>query len=335
MLINDGLPNDKVQSIFNVGCAIIEVVFRDEISGLEFIRNSAEIHDIGLYQDLGAFKYSVYLNIYEIKDDNEKHYSKLAKYLQGGGVENIQHSLKRIELLPLLESFNTYYDWNVLSQLLQMNTLQDFTEFSLELVSRVEDFLLILKKWINSETEITDISKLILNDLSFYYKHQADFKLIDDKKLYLISWILLRHLGKIKADEDYELISAEWLNTLFFGDEIKQNSQIEINIELLKIGIRFQNLWNLENSFDLELKSLLESSEVKKFIKINEYDDKLWFNQEAFEELIDILEIVNLISPSDNDSKKKDFQKFVKKIREAKENSNYQVEKLIINILEV
>ena len=310
------------------------VIFRDEISGLEFIRNSKEIHNKGLFQDLGAFKYAVFLNIYEVKDDNEKHYSKLAKYLQGGGAGNIQHSLKRLELLLLLESFNTYYDWNVLSQLLQLTTTKDFTEFKLELLSRIEDFLTFLKKWMNSETEITEISKLISDDLSFFYKHQIDLKLIDDKKLYLISWILLRHLGKIKSDEDYELISAEWLNTLFFGEEIKHNSKIEINIELLKIGIQFQNLWNFTNSIDLELKQFFETSEVKNYIMINEYDNKLWFNQEAFEELINMLEIVNLISLGDQNSKKKDFQKFINKIRKAKEKSDYQVEKLIKNILE-
>ncbi|MEA2096628.1 MAG: alpha-amylase family glycosyl hydrolase, partial [Candidatus Cloacimonadota bacterium] len=195
------------------------VIFKDEISDLEFIRNSREIHEKGLFQDLGAFKYAVFLNIYEVKDDKEKHYSKLAKYLQGGGVQSIQNSLKRIELLPLLEKFHTYYDWNVLSQLLQIATLRDFKEFKLELLSRVEDFLFILKKWLNSEIDITEISQQISDDLTFYYKNQANFDLSNEKKLFLFSWILMRHLGKLKSDEDHELISAEWLDELFFGDE--------------------------------------------------------------------------------------------------------------------
>ncbi|MDA3813031.1 MAG: hypothetical protein PF570_02135 [Candidatus Cloacimonetes bacterium] len=311
------------------------VIFKDEISGLEFIRNSKEIREKGLFQDLGAFKYAVYLNIFEVKDDIENHYSKLAKYLQGGGTENIQHSLKRLELLPLLESFHTYYDWSVLSQLLQITTLQEFTEFRLELLSRIEDFLTVLKKWINSKIEISEISKLISNDLSFYYKNHADYKLSDDKKIYLISWILMRHLGRIKSKEDYQLISAEWLDELFFGEEIKSNSKIDINIELLKIGIQFQNLWNLENSFDLELTRILETAEVINYLNINEYNNKLWFNKEAFDELIDTLEIVNLISLGNKKSKQKSFKKFIERIRKVKEKSEYQIEKLIKNILEV
>ena len=223
----------------------------------------------------------------------------------------------------------------MLTQLLQTTTLQEFKEFKLELLSRVEDFLKALKKWINSKFDIATISQLISDDLTFYYKNLVDFDLSKINKLYLISWILMRHLGKIKSDVNYELISAEWLDTLFFGDEIKQNSKIEINIELLKIGIQFQNLWNFKNTIDLELRKILKSPEVKKQININEYDNKLWFNQEAFEELIEMLEIVNLVSLGENNSKKKDFQKFITKIRKAKENSNYQVDKLIKSILEV
>ncbi len=140
---------------------------------------------------------------------------------------------------------------------------------------------------------------------------------------------------KIKSDEDYELISAEWLDTLLFGEEIISNSQIDVNIELLKIGIQFQNLWNFKDSNDLVLKKILQVSGVRNYIKINEYDNKLWFNREAFEEMIDMLKIVNLISLGDKNSRKKSFEKFIDKIRKAKGKSDYQVEKLIKNILEV
>ncbi|NQT65340.1 MAG: hypothetical protein HQ554_04085, partial [FCB group bacterium] len=105
--------------------------------------------------------------------------------------------------------------------------------------------------------------------------------------------------------------------------------------ELLKIGIQFQNLWNLEKSINVEFENILKSPEVKNYLKTNEYDNKLWFNQETFDELIDTLEIVNLISLGDKKSKQISFKKLIEKIRKAKEKSDYQVEKLIKNILEV
>ena len=54
----------------------------------------------------------------------------------------------------------------------------------------------------NSETKITEISTLIINDLSFYYEYQVNLELTTEKKLYLISWILMRHLGRIKSKEN-------------------------------------------------------------------------------------------------------------------------------------
>jgi len=311
------------------------VIFKDVISGLEFIRNSREVHEKGLFQNLQAFKYAVYLNIYEIKDDSEKHYSRLAEYLQGGGTENIQYALKRLELLPLLSNFRTFYDWNVLTQLMQITTLQEFNLFSSELLSRIEDFLQYLKNWIKSENDISEISQLILSDLSLYYKLQSELKLSKEEKFYYISWILMRYLGRLKSKENFEEISSEFLDELFFGSEIQHLSQIDININLLKIGIQFQNLWKLENSIELELKRLLNSPDVISFLHINEYDNKVWFNMESFTKLILTLEQVNLISLGKNNKKICSFKKLINKIHKAAENSEYEVEKLINNILEV
>ena len=311
------------------------VIIKDEISDLEFIRNSREVHEKGLFQNLPAFKYAVYLNIYEIKDNAEKHYSRLAEYLQGGGTENIQYALKRLELLPLLSNFNSYFDWNVLTQLMQITTRQELNSFSAELKSRIEDFLQILKNWVKSDNDISEISQLIIEDLSLYCKQQKDFALSDKENLFCISWILMRHLGRLKSKKNYALISFEWLDELFFGDEMKHLTKIDININLLKIGIQFQNLWKLENSVELSLKKIFHTPAVKQYLMINEYDNKLWYNQEAFDELFDTLEIVNLISIGKKITKKKNFKSLIDKIRKAAESSEYQVEELIENILEV
>ena len=48
-----------------------------------------------------------------------------------------------------------------------------------------------------------------------------------------------------------------------------------------------------------------------------------------------MLEKVNLISIGEQKMKQKKFKTFIKKIQKAKERSDYKVEKLIENILEV
>ncbi|MGC9333583.1 MAG: 4-alpha-glucanotransferase, partial [Anaerolineae bacterium] len=61
-------------------------VFRDHVSDLEYIHSSQELWEEGLYVELGAFKYVVYLDFREVEDDAEGRYAQLAAALAGRGV---------------------------------------------------------------------------------------------------------------------------------------------------------------------------------------------------------------------------------------------------------
>jgi glycosidase len=64
-------------------------IFRDQISGLEYIRSSQEIFDKGLYFELDAYKYHVYAGFKQIQDNEWRQYAQLTDYLAGSGVPNI------------------------------------------------------------------------------------------------------------------------------------------------------------------------------------------------------------------------------------------------------
>jgi glycosidase len=90
-----GLPND--------GNAY--VIFRDVASNLEYIRNCQQLHNEGMYIELGAFKYHVFLD-FRVEQDNEWHqYSHLVSYLAGRGVPSIEDALTEIFLQPVHEPF--------------------------------------------------------------------------------------------------------------------------------------------------------------------------------------------------------------------------------------
>ena len=86
-----GLPND--------GNAY--VIFRDVASNLEYIRNCQQLHNDGMYIELGAFKYHVFLD-FRVVEDNEWHqYGHLMGYLAGRGVPSIEDALTEIFLQPI------------------------------------------------------------------------------------------------------------------------------------------------------------------------------------------------------------------------------------------
>jgi 4-alpha-glucanotransferase len=68
-------------------------IFRDHVAGLEYLRSSRELCDQGLYAELGAFKYVVFLDFREVVDDAERHYAQLAANLAGRGVPSIAEAL--------------------------------------------------------------------------------------------------------------------------------------------------------------------------------------------------------------------------------------------------
>jgi len=53
-------------------------IFRDHGSGLEYIRNSNELCRKGLYVELGAYKYHVFIDFREVRDNPWHHYAQIA-----------------------------------------------------------------------------------------------------------------------------------------------------------------------------------------------------------------------------------------------------------------
>jgi 4-alpha-glucanotransferase len=71
-------------------------IFRDHVANLEYIRNSRELWDQGLYAELGAFKYQVYLDFREVEEDEAGHYGQLMAYLGGRGVPSIEEAMREM-----------------------------------------------------------------------------------------------------------------------------------------------------------------------------------------------------------------------------------------------
>ncbi|MBI3944244.1 MAG: alpha-amylase [Chloroflexi bacterium] len=94
-------------------------IYRDHVTGLEYIRNNLAIHEQGLYVDIGAYKYHVYLDMREVQDDETHHYGQLAAYLDGQGVPSIEEALKEIFLQPVHQAFKALVNPATLRRLLE------------------------------------------------------------------------------------------------------------------------------------------------------------------------------------------------------------------------
>lgn len=95
-------------------------VFREHVSGFEFIKNGKDFFEKGFELELGGFEYKVYFNFFEVFDETGD-YSNLEKYLKGGGVKEINTTLKEIKLQPVHNSFNEIFNSLIIDKIIDEN----------------------------------------------------------------------------------------------------------------------------------------------------------------------------------------------------------------------
>ena len=64
-------------------------IFRDQVSGLEYIRSARELQEQGLYVELNAYTYHVFLDFRTVQDNASGQYAGLAASLNGRGVPDM------------------------------------------------------------------------------------------------------------------------------------------------------------------------------------------------------------------------------------------------------
>lgn len=97
-------------------------IFREHVSGLQFIRSGRELHMNGLYVELDAFKYQVYWEFREVYDTTGE-YENLRNYLQGRGVPDIEMVFAELRLAPVHDALLSVFETDI-SELIEAS----FTE---------------------------------------------------------------------------------------------------------------------------------------------------------------------------------------------------------------
>ncbi|MDW7680893.1 MAG: alpha-amylase family glycosyl hydrolase, partial [bacterium] len=341
-------------------------IFRDLISGLEYIRSSKQLCDQGLYVELGAFKYYVFTDFREIMDNEWRHYAQLNHYLNGRGVPSIDETMKQMFLQPIHRKFEIIMNRATLDKLLTYQENPDATildEIEQQLVSLLQE----IKNFTSGSGDAAVVAKDIRNDLESSLKFPliqrtaaANFKKLKPVMQYIndhieqeptfwhiiIGWCMMSQLGRIVAEQDYFEISRSWINEWLL-DKIIDIAFKETGIEprqiwrallLIKVLISHQDclesIVSGEKDISQITEQLFEDETVRELLQVNRYQDILWFNKEAVESLSGWLMTATLIKVAlpipmtDSAAAEKINQLFevVQNIVSAASRANYQVE---------
>ncbi|RMF65988.1 MAG: alpha-amylase, partial [Calditrichaeota bacterium] len=299
------------------------IIFRDHVTGLEYIRSSKEVCERGLYFELRAYEYHVLLDFREVVDDIWGHHAQVHEQLQGRGVASIQLEVKELSLRPLLQAFECMLSKEVAEEFvanrvrpkgpaLRPDSLRRFKEKLLAFLVQVKHYSL----GTGDETEVAE-SVVSQMEAALRLSQVARRFPMRGSKPYaaavrylktllnagempwfvLWAWLLVHEIGRVAQEDGFPSRSRLWLDewllltriTAFFRAIGLNDHQVDELGNLIPVLVKHQD-WFKElltgRDQNGPLRSLFADEEVRDFLKVNLFEDILWFNKERFEMLL-------------------------------------------------
>ncbi len=360
-------------------------IFRDYVTGLEYLRSGKELVEQGLYVELGAYKCHAFLEFREVHSDAVNQYAHLAGFLAGRGVPSMNEAMKELFLQPLHYPFKELVNADLFGRLIaavattddRRSTTDDgqavaeaeeaslvggpLSVVDLALLGEVEQKMLNLlreiKRFIDSEGDETPIAHEVRDEIAIilqlplleqHFGLPAPGGLADRTAGWgsLFGWAFVHALGKISGAADYAGQSRSWIDEWRLGriidgvlrelgtDEYAAGQAVMV----LKHMTSYQDWFatpELQRPQPL-VEALLADSEIQQLLRVNRYQNVLWFDKHAFEQLLAWLLRVATIAisadaertPAAADPAIEACAATIRQLKEAAAASGYQVEKL-------
>lgn len=312
--LKDGLGLHGGQNIY--------LLFRDQVTGLEYIHSSQNIIENGMFFELNAYQHHVFVDIHEEEDDARGSYSKLCSMLQGRGVPSIEEAIQELFLTPVQKPFNQIVNPEYFSYLFNKRRTSTKSKVSLELLIEAREKVENLLNGIEYFTGHCQDEEAILDEIEAKLGLILDLPILDTRfplpgaKRYqtaletiqsgleekpnrwyiLFGWLFIHNLGKASGSQDAAQQSLSWMNEWLFT-RILRNTYIQMGMNqdqaaqmVLAVTILVESTnWFKESDTitNAEIFSTwLKDPYIQRFLGVNRYKDVLWFNQEGFEDLI-------------------------------------------------
>lgn len=325
--------------------------FHDYKTGLEYLRSGRQLAEEGLFAELHAYQYHVFLDFEEIYDSDGS-WRKLSQRLEGAGVPDLSEALREMELDSILIPFRELFRFDIIQN------LQDRAVESSELTSHLVNFYgsaahhAGVSFYAKDAEDIVQarLSPVINEDFIFYInthigKHSGLDHIIDnlylDENIHcLYTWLILDNLPQfigagdakieitdmIKLFDDWMLVKA----MVQEFDAIRGNYHLaRLDMMLVETGLKFFEI--LQNPA-LNWGKLLLDKTGAKYLQLNQYEGIFWVNKDQYERLIKFILVINLFNLSATDDIDKSVItgviKTARLLLTTGEKARYQAEKI-------
>ncbi|MCP4220860.1 MAG: alpha-amylase, partial [bacterium] len=294
-------------------------IFRDQAADLEFIRNSKELAEKGMYIELEAFKRNVFLDFREV-EDHQGIYRRLHDMLQGRGVASIENTLRRYFLNPLLGPFKELVNPVTYKKLHGQTTVKDKVwddALWKEVETKLSDFYKAVVQLTDGKADASAAAKQVrqkmerLTRMAFVKRkmllssraplQEAMNYFMEPSRTHsffnptLFAWAVIHQLGDLMPEASPKKTMAlveEWLlwdeiAALFYSrgasdtDGTFAKSMIEILLNHPGLLTSLEEKTTGKNA----IKAFFKDTEVRRMINVNLHEGVEWFHKESCENL--------------------------------------------------
>ncbi|MBC8042622.1 MAG: alpha-amylase [Rhizobacter sp.] len=329
------------------------VIFRDSISGLEYIHAAQQLWETGLSLSLGAYQYHVFLNIREVDSSADRPYQKLATMLNGRGVTSIDESLLEITYEPVYYPYREAVNQGSLRYLLNHKTgdnsqsaASETAEAEAAFAKKSQSIAEAVRTLAGGTTSIEKFVRARSKEFSALLSIQKDKSLSGlmqfalppgtDESLYgwrvMLIYLFSHRLGDLTTDTASRNCFREWNlrrvvhRTLLdsgIGQEAAQRDAL-----LLEILITVDQMSGLINEpLGDKLARLLDWEQARTYIGANWHEGVLWFSKEKLEELIAFVLVAATLKDASDTAEAYPPDK-IDTLMKAVSASEFQLEKL-------
>ncbi|MBI5020509.1 MAG: alpha-amylase [Ignavibacteriales bacterium] len=264
-------------------------IFQDQSTNHKFLRSGKDLHEKGLYVELKAFGYHVFIDFEEIYDDSGI-YERLASHLHGSGVLNMEAEVEKVRLFPVLIKLYNLFENNIFNKFSRYlneeeESVTDPILVSLEkrIVSLAEQISSIIHESFQKEKFLDEYKKNIQAARQFCLKLNQSGNALSlsstDKRFLLIlhAWIIAESIHKIGGSEiTGKLYLQRSFAEIFTGHDFNQDQTDDMARIVLQMGRRKNRTWS----------EYFKRPEIEMIIGTNMFDNVKYFNKEKFEELL-------------------------------------------------
>ncbi len=350
-------------------------IFRDHVTGLEYIRNNRELYEKGLYLDLGAYEYRVFLDFRQVRDNEWHQYAHLAAYLDGRGVPDVDEAMKEVFLRPIHHPFKELVNAGRFRQLQEARLTDPRGRLPKDLLddvgAKVAELLRAMKQFGGGAGDESAIARDVGRRLEAVLQlpaldgapggpaareYAAARELLksypgEDPSRWaaLFGWVFVHALGRIDREAGAAHLARSWMDEWLLGKVLAgalkdfglDEPAAGKAVQTVALLTTHQRWWEEGEPNELPayrvVESLLKDGDVQQFLGVNRYQDVLWFNGEAFEELLGWLFLVAVVQagadpqrPADRAAEEiLDRYRVIQELRRAGQKAGHRVEDLL------